>query len=201
IRRVVAAVHVPVTVKFRKGFDDGHSNAVEFAKMAAAEGARAVAVHGRTRQQGYSGKADWDIIRSVKRAVGIKVIGNGDIFAARDAFDMLEHTGCDGVMVARGAQGNPFIFAQIEKLIKSGEAGRKPTDEERIKMCLLQARLAVEYKGEHAAMREMRTHAPHYTKGMRGSARLRAALVKIRTYGELEGVLLEFLRANSENKC
>ena len=148
----------PVTVKFRKGFNDESVNAVEFAKMAEQSGAAAVAVHGRTREQFYSGKADWDIIRQVKEAVSIPVIGNGDIFTPQDAGRMMEETGCDGVMVARGAKGNPWIFSRIDHYLKTGEVLPKQGPEEVKQMILRHAELLVAFKGEYTAMREMRKH-------------------------------------------
>ncbi|MDL2237545.1 tRNA dihydrouridine synthase DusB [Christensenellaceae bacterium OttesenSCG-928-K19] len=196
IRGVSRAVSLPVTVKIRKGFDDATVNAVEFSKMAEQAGACMIAVHGRTRQQFYSGKADWDIIKAVKQAVGVKVVGNGDIFCAQDAADMLAYTGCDGVMVARGAQGNPFLFAQICERVEQGKVKTNPTQEERIGMCLRQARLAAGYKDEYSAIRQMRTHAQHYTKGMKDSAKLRAALVQVETYAGLEKILYGYLEKN-----
>ncbi len=189
IRAVKAAVQVPVTVKIRKGWDEGSVNAVEFAKMAEEAGVDAVTVHGRTRGQFYAGKADWNVVRAVKRAVSTKVIGSGDIFSAQDAADMLASTGCDAVMVARGAIGNPFIFAQIHELLDTGAVQTIPTWEQKVEMCLRQARLAMEYKGEHIAMLEMRGQAPYYTKGIRGGARLREKLVKTETYAQLEAIL------------
>lgn len=193
IAAVRRAVDVKLSVKFRKGWDDASVNAVEFAKMAEDAGCDAVTVHGRTRMQYYSGRADWDIIGEVKSAVGIEVIGNGDIFRAEDAAALMAHTGCGAVMVARGAQGNPFLFRQINELLCDGEVKTRPSNRERIEMCLYQARKAVEYKGEHLAMLQMRTHTPQYTKGMRNSAGLRARLVLVKTYTELEDVLYGYL--------
>lgn len=187
------AVDVPVSVKFRAGFTQKTKNAVEFAKMAADAGADVLTVHGRTREQYYSGKADWDIIGEVKRAVDVRVIGNGDIFSAADAANMFAHTGCDGVMVARGAQGNPFLFAQIRELLETGEVKTVPNEQERILMCLKQARLAVERKGEELAMKQMRTHAASYIKGMRHAALLRAQVVRVDTYAQLEELLTQHL--------
>jgi len=195
ISAVRRAVDVELSVKFRKGFDDGHINAVEFAKMAEDNGCDAVTVHGRTRAQFYSGKADWDIIGEVKAAVGVRVIGNGDIFSASDALAMMDHAGCDAVMIARGAQGNPFLFRQVAELLEKGVIETRVTKRKRIETCLFQARRAVEYKGEHLAMLQMRTHAPHYTKGMKNSSKLRTRLVHIKTYGELEGILSEYLES------
>lgn len=184
------AVDVPVSAKFRAGFTEKTKNAVEFAKILEEAGADALTVHGRTREQYYSGKADWDVIAGVKQAVGVKVIGNGDIFTAEDARNMLEYTRCDGIMAARGAQGNPFLFAQIRELLETGRVKTKPTEQDRIAMCLRQARLAVERKGEALAMKQMRTHASSYIRGMQHAAKLRAQAVRLDTYRQLEELFL-----------
>ena len=181
----------PVTVKFRKGFNDESVNAVEFAKMAEQSGAAAVAVHGRTREQFYSGKADWDIIRQVKEAVSIPVIGNGDIFTPQDAGRMMEETGCDGVMVARGAKGNPWIFSRIDHYLKTGEVLSKQGPEEVKQMILRHAELLVAFKGEYTAMREMRKHVSWYTAGYPHSAALRNEINLVETMEELTELVLE----------
>ena len=181
----------PVTVKFRKGFNDESVNAVEFAKMAEQSGAAAVAVHGRTREQFYSGKADWDIIRQVKEAVSIPVIGNGDIFTHQDAGRMMEETGCDGVMVARGAKGNPWIFSRIDHYLKTGEVLPKQGPEEVKQMILRHAELLVAFKGEYTAMREMRKHVSWYTAGYPHSAALRNEINLVETMEELTELVLE----------
>lgn len=181
----------PVTVKFRKGFNDESVNAVEFAKMAEQSGAAAVAVHGRTREQFYSGKADWDIIRQVKEAVSIPVIGNGDIFIPQDAGRMLRETGCDGVMVARGAKGNPWIFRRIDHYLKTGEVLPKPKPEEVKQMILRHAALLAEFKGEYTAMREMRKHVSWYTAGYPHSAALRNDINLVETMEELQELVLK----------
>lgn len=193
IRAVSRAVSVPVTVKFRKGFDEDHINAVEFAKMAEQNGADGVIVHGRTRSQYYSGAADWDVIRSVKQAVKIPVVGNGDIFCGEDAKKMLNETGCDAVMVARGALGNPFIFRQIREYLTTGNTGVFPDAAEKITMCLRQAKIAVERKGEHIAILQMRKHAAYYLKGLPRSAKTRNLVVEAGTFKELEDLLLNYL--------
>lgn len=181
----------PVTVKFRKGFNDESVNAVEFAKMAEQSGAAAVAVHGRTREQFYSGKADWDIIRQVKEAVSIPVIGNGDIFTPQDAGRMLRETGCDGVMVARGAKGNPWIFRRIDHYLKTGEVLPKTKPEEVKQMILRHAALLAEFKGEYTAMREMRKHVSWYTAGYPHSAALRNDINLVETMEELQELVLK----------
>ena len=181
----------PVTVKFRKGFNDESVNAVEFAKMAEQSGAAAVAVNGRTREQFYSGKADWDIIRQVKEAVSIPVIGNGDIFTPQDAGRMMEETGCDGVMVARGAKGNPWIFSRIDHYLKTGEVLPKQGPEEVKQMILRHAELLVAFKGEYTAMREMRKHVSWYTAGYPHSAALRNEINLVETMEELTELVLE----------
>ena len=181
----------PVTVKFRKGFNDESVNAVEFAKMAEQSGAAAVAVHGRTREQFYSGKADWDIIRQVKEAVSIPVIGNGDIFTPQDAGRMMEETGCDGVMVARGAKGNPWIFSRIDHYLKTGEVLPMQGPEEVKQMILRHAELLVAFKGEYTAMREMRKHVSWYTAGYPHSAALRNEINLVETMEELTELVLE----------
>ena len=156
----------PVTVKFRKGFDNDNINAVEFAKRMEQAGADAVAVHGRTRAQMYEGKADWDIIRRVKEAVDIPVIGNGDVFSAEKAFQLKEETNCDGIMIARGAMGNPWIFKQIQLALNNEEV-IYPTPEEKIDMCIRHLKLAIQYHGELKAVREMRKHIAWYIKGIK----------------------------------
>ena len=181
---MVKAVKKPVTVKFRKGFNDLSVNAVEFAKMAESCGVAAVAVHGRTREQYYSGKADWDIIRQVKEAVRIPVIGNGDIFTPEDAGRMLKETGCDGIMVARGAKGNPWLFGRINHYLDTGEVLPGPSMAEIKAMILRHGRMLVQFKGEGDAMREMRGHIAWYTKGMPHSATLRNEINQVET---LEG--------------
>ena len=178
-------VSKPVTVKFRKGFDDDHVNAVEFAKMAEEAGVKAITIHGRTRAQMYSGKADWDIIKKVKEAVSIPVIGNGDIFSPTDAKRMLDETGCDGVAIARGAKGNPWLIKRTIKYLEDGTLLPEPDLEE--KKCVIRrhTELMVKYKGERMAMPEMRSHLAWYTAGIPGSAVLRNEMNQVSTMDEL----------------
>jgi tRNA-dihydrouridine synthase B len=176
--RIIAAVvkaagDIPVTVKFRKGWDDKSVNAVQIARLAEAAGASAVSVHGRTREQFYSGQADWNIIREVKQAVKIPVTGNGDIRTPEDARRMLTETGCDGIMIGRGAQGNPWLFRQVVHYLTAGEILPPPTLNERIDMLLRHLDMLVDHKGEYVGIREMRSHAAWYTKGLHSSAELR----------------------------
>lgn len=193
IRETVKAIDKPVTVKIRKGFDDEHINAVEMAKIAEDAGAAAVAVHGRTREQFYSGRADWDIIRQVKEAVSIPVIGNGDLLTAEDVIAMEAQTGCDGFMIARGAQGNPWIFRQILHYFETGEHLAKPTLEEVTQMILRHARMMLEFKGEYIGIREIRKHAAWYTAGYPNSARLRVAINNVESFEALEELLMNNL--------
>lgn len=193
IRETVKAIGKPVTVKIRKGFDDEHINAVEMAKIAEDAGAAAVAVHGRTREQFYSGRADWDIIRQVKEAVSIPVIGNGDLLTAEDVIAMEQQTGCDGFMIARGAQGNPWIFRQILHYFETGEHLAKPTLEEVTQMILRHARMMLEFKGEYIGIREIRKHAAWYTAGYPNSARLRVAINNVESFEALEELLMNNL--------
>ena len=189
IEKTVKAIQKPVTVKIRKGFDDEHVNAVEMARVAQESGAAAVAVHGRTREQYYSGKADWDIIRQVKEAVSIPVIGNGDLLTAEDVIAMKEQTGCDGFMIGRGAQGNPWIFEQILHYFRTGEKLSQPSAEEVTDMILRHAKMMLEFKGEYTGIREIRKHAAWYTAGYPNSAKLRVAINAVESYEELERLL------------
>ena len=199
IEKTARAIKKPVTVKIRKGFDDAHINAVEMAKVAEASGAAAIAVHGRTREQYYSGRADWDIIRQVKEAVKIPVIGNGDILTPEDAIRMEEQTGCDGFMIARGAQGNPWIFAQILHYFKTGEHLLKPTAEEMVQMMLRHAKMQLAFKGDYTGIREIRKHAAWYTAGYPNAARLRSAINEVESYEQLEELFGRFLTYNEKN--
>lgn len=184
----------PVTVKFRKGFNDAMVNAVEIARIAEGCGAAAVAVHGRTREQYYSGKADWGIIRQVKEAVKIPVIGNGDVNGPEAAKAMLEETGCDGLMIARGAKGNPWIFSRILHYLETGEILPGPGVAEIKEMILRHGRLLAEVKGEYTAMREMRKHMAWYTAGLPHSAALRNEINLVETLDEMVELLNRYLK-------
>ena len=194
IRSVVRASEKPVTVKIRKGFDDGHVNAVEIAKRAQEAGAAAVAVHGRTREQFYSGKADWEIIAKVKDAVDIPVIGNGDVDGPESAERMLKETGCDGVMIGRAVRGNPWIFREIVSYLETGEIIPKPDAKEKCGCILEHAALMLTYKGEYTAVREMRKHVSWYTAGCPHSAKLRGKINTIESMAELEECVREIFR-------
>ena len=191
VSQTVKAIQKPVTVKIRKGFDDDHVNAVEVAKVIEEAGASAVAVHGRTREQYYSGKADWDIIRQVKEAVSIPVIGNGDVTSGEKALAMKEQTGCDGIMIGRGAEGNPWIFRELVEYDRTGVLPGRPSKEQIKEKMLRHARLQIEFKGDYLGIREMRKHVAWYTKGMKGSAKLRDEINKVESYEELKQLLDE----------
>lgn len=193
LSKMVKATKKPVTVKFRRGFDEDHINAVEIAKIAESCGVAAVAVHGRTRQQYYSGKADWEIIRQVKEAVQIPVIGNGDLLCADDVVRMKEQTGCDGFMIGRGAQGNPWIFAQILHKLETGQDLPKPTIQEVAQMVIAHAHKQLEVKGEYTGIREIRKHAAWYTAGYKNSSKLRGKINEVETIAQLEALFEEFL--------
>ena len=189
IKAVASAVDVPVSVKFRKGWDDSSVNAVELAKIAEENGAACVTVHGRTREQFYSGSADLDIIRDVKRAVSIPVIGNGDVTDEKAAEHMLKYTGCDGIMIGRAAQGNPWIFSRVNHYLKTGELLPKPTLEERAKTAKKHLELLVKYKGEHRGVLEARKHMAWYFKGFPGGAKLRERINSASTLEEMTAAL------------
>jgi putative TIM-barrel protein, nifR3 family len=188
LSKLVKSVKKPVTLKIRKGFNEDNINAVEIAKIAEASGVSAIAVHARTREQYYSGKADWSIIKAVKSAVNIPVIGNGDVTDGKSAEEMYEYTGCDGIMIARAARGNPWIFREIRDYFCS-KTVEKPAKDEVIDMILKHCRLQMEYDDEIMAVRKMRKHVAWYTHGMKGSSALRDRVNHIESYNELEHLL------------
>ena len=194
VSAVSKAIQKPVTVKIRKGFTMEHVNAPEIAYIAQESGAAAVAVHGRTRSQYYTGKADWDIIRQVKEKLSIPVIGNGDIFEPEDAAHMMQQTGCDAVMIGRGIQGNPWLFGRTLHYMNTGELLPKPGVEEVLEMILRHARMQIEFKGEYLGIREMRKHTAWYMTGYPNASKLRGLVNQVETYAQLEA-LLEAYRA------
>lgn len=195
IRSTVENSKIPVTVKFRKGWDENSINAVEFAVMAEESGASALSIHGRTRSQMYQGSADWDIIRRVKDAVHIPVMGNGDIFSPEAARRMLDETGCDGILVARGAMGNPWIFKRIVHYLDTGELLPEPTPEERIDMAIRHTLMLVDFKGETCGVREMRTHTAWYIKGLKNAANVKNSINTIDEMDELIELLQQYKKS------
>lgn len=193
VRKVSDASPVPVTVKIRKGWDADSINAVEAAKIIEQNGAAAIAVHGRTREEFYSGQADWDIIRQVKNAVQIPVIGNGDIRTAEDAKRMIDTTGCDAVMIGRGAQGNPFIFRQVNEYLKTGKITYSPTPREKLLQMTEHIEMLIEEKGEYIGIREARKHIAWYIKGLNGSAKLKSVVFQIDSADEMRKCLTEYI--------
>ena len=194
LKAVVKKSKKPVTLKIRKGWDDNTVNAVEIAKIAEACGISALAIHGRTREQYYSGKADWDIITEIKENISIPVIGNGDVFTIQDAINMLDKTNCDAIMIGRGAQGNPWIFKRINHYMQTGEILPEPTLDEKINTAIKHLRLAVEEHGEYIAVREMRKHVAWYLKGLKNSARVRDEVNKIESYEEVVNKLNMYMQ-------
>lgn len=192
IASVVEAVNIPVTVKIRKGWDDSSVNAVEMAMLAEKAGAAAISVHGRTREQFYSGEADWSIIKAVKENVAIPVNGNGDVRTPEDAVRLRSETGCDGIMIGRAAQGNPWLFRQVTQYLSTGKLLPGPTMAERFEMTLRHLEMLVAYKGEHIGIREMRRHAAWYTKGLPHSAELRLRFNQAETREDFTAILNEF---------
>ncbi|WP_297141324.1 tRNA dihydrouridine synthase DusB [uncultured Eubacterium sp.] len=193
-KAVVQAVDIPVTVKIRKGWDEESVNAVEMAELAEKAGASAVAVHGRTRQQMYSGNVDFDIIAQVKKAVGIPVIANGDIKDEQSAAIMLEKTNADAIMIGRGALGNPWVFSKINAYLDECRVLPEPSVTQKMAVMLKHIQKIIEYKGEYTAMREARHHAAYYTKGMRGGAKLRAEIGKLERFEQLQELSYKILK-------
>lgn len=199
IKAVTSATSKPVTVKTRKGWDDSTITAVEMAKIAEENGAKAIAVHGRTRQQFYSGKADWDIIAEVKKTVSIPVIGNGDIFEPEDAKRMFEYTGCDAIMIGRGAQGNPWIFGRVIHYLETGELLPEVSKEEKYNMIKRHMDMLIEEKGEASGIREMRKHIAWYIKGMHSSSYVKDRIFRLGDRDEIIKILQEYLGGSYES--
>ncbi len=191
IKQVVEAVFVPVTVKIRKGWDQKHINCIEIAQIAEKAGASAVTIHGRTREQFYSGKADWEIIKKAVNSVNIPIIGNGDVFSGEDAINMLDFTGCQGVMIARGAMGNPWVFKEAVNYINGLREKEIPTPFQKIETARKQLRLAVKYKSEKVAVKEMRKHIAWYIKGLKNASRIRDNINRMETLKDMETLLEE----------
>ena len=192
VREVVNASNKPVTVKIRKGWDDNNQNAVQIAKIIESAGASAITIHGRTREEYYSGLADWEMIKNVKKSVNIPVVGNGDIFEPEDALKMIEKTNCDAVMIGRGARGNPWIFKRTAHLLETGELLPPPTDIDKIDMSLRHLDLLFKLKPERMAIREMRKHIAWYIKGIKGSAEMRDKINRVDLRNELEETLFKY---------
>lgn len=193
VKSVSSSVNKPVTIKIRRGFDENYLNALEVAKVAEANGAAAIAIHGRTREQYYSGHADWEIIKQIKDNVRIPVIGNGDVDTPQKAKAMFEQTGCDAIMVGRAAQGNPWIFEQINHYLKTGELLPSPTASEKIQMAIRHAHMLVEFKGEYIGIREMRKHIAWYTKGLLNSSNLRNEINLVDSLDKMIILLNEYI--------
>lgn len=193
VKSLVNSTKKPVTIKIRKGYDDDSVNAVEVAKIVEDNGGAGIAIHGRTREQFYSGTADWEIIKKVKESVKIPVIGNGDIDSPQKAKEILEFTGCDAIMIGRAAQGNPWIFKSVIHYLNTGEILDKPTNEEKIQVALKHLKLLVENKGEYIGIREMRKHLGWYVKGLPKSSELRVVINKIDNYKEMKNLLLQMI--------
>lgn len=196
VRAVSRAVDIPVTAKIRKGWDDNSVNAIELAEILEKNGAAAIAVHGRTRMQMYSGEVDYDIIRRVKEAVSIPVIGNGDITDVQSAAIMLEKTGCDAIMIGRGALGNPWIFQQINAYLNECRVIHEPSLTEKMTVMLAHIKKIIEYKGEYTGIREARHHAGYYTKGLRGGAKFRAEMGSLESFEQLEEITYRIIKEN-----
>ncbi len=196
IEAVVESSDVPVTVKIRKGWDDDYVNAIQIGEIAQEAGVTAIAIHGRTAMESYGIPADWGSIKAIKRAMDIPVIGNGDIFSPEEAKAMFEETGCDGVMIARGALGNPWIFARTSHYLETSEIAPEPTIRERIETAIFHLKLLVEYMGEYIGVRKMRGHLAYYTKGMPKATKLRA-----RIYRETEVEVIEKILTDFINEC
>lgn len=216
VRECVRRAPCPVTVKLRAGFSPGERTAVELAKRVEAEGASAVAVHGRTREQYYTGRADWSIIREVKAAVGIPVIGNGDVTSGEKALQLMQETGCDFVMIARGARGNPWIFREALAYLAGGETGisgtkkagageealpGRPTWDEIAALLLRHLRMQIEEKGEHLGICQMRKHIAWYTGGLPGSSALRAAVNQADSYAAMRALLVDYFTVPDQSSC
>lgn len=192
VKEVVNAAEKPVTVKIRKGWDDEHINALQIATLIEKAGAKAITIHGRTRQEFYTGEADWDIIKQIKQELSIPVIGNGDITSEEKAYEIFEKTNCDGIMIGRGSLGNPWIFEKIKEYLKNGTKKEDITKADKLKIILEHIDLAIKYKGENVAVKEMRKHLSWYVKGMNESSKIRDMLNKETSSEAVKQILIEY---------